>query len=162
MTQGVNTVVKLVGAELRINVPGDDLTRYRSRLLQLKRRAQDPQPAFDAFGEYMLGRIDMRFRRGGVPRWAPLAPSTIADKMRQGYGDKPTLVRTGRLRRSFRARTTKRTLQIINRRSRGGVSLYRVHQEGAPGANIPRRQMVAYGRTEQQRLSAIMRRHLTR
>ena len=38
---------------------------------------------------------------GGVP-WAPLAPSTIKDRIRRGYpGPRPKLVRTGDYRRSW-------------------------------------------------------------
>lgn len=37
----------------------------------------------------------------GQPRWRKLSPYTLREKQRLGYGSKPILERTGRLRRSY-------------------------------------------------------------
>jgi len=43
----------------------------------------------------------VRQRAGDGSAWAPLAPATIRDRIRQGYGPGPKLFRTGRLLRSY-------------------------------------------------------------
>jgi len=48
------------------------------------------------FGENFL-----RQRAGDGPAWAALAPATIRDRLRKGFGSGPILYRTGRLFRSY-------------------------------------------------------------
>lgn len=152
---GRNTTVKLLGGELRINIPGRAPRLMTDRAREIIDASEDLRPVFDEFGEYMLERIDKQFQYEGLPRrWKPLAPATIADKQRQGYGNRGMLQRTGRLRRGFRVKSTRRTLKIINRRSVGGVNLFAVHQKGTK--TIPARPMLVYSRVERTRLTKLI------
>lgn len=52
----------------------------------------------------MAPSIERNFEAGGRPReWKPLDPETIRQRVEQGYGTGPILVRTGRLKRSASA-----------------------------------------------------------
>ena len=42
----------------------------------------------------------------GIPKWVKLSPYTLREKQRLGYGGKRILQRTGRLRRSYSARSS--------------------------------------------------------
>lgn len=68
------------------------------------------EPAFEQIGEDLLGDFarNMLYEGGtfmtgvrGGSRWPPLAPSTIKEKQRLGYGAEPMLWRTGALARSL-------------------------------------------------------------
>lgn len=156
---GTNTTIKLLYGQLRVNVPGKVIRRAFTRNQEVMENVGDLRPLFDAFGDYMLERIDKRFRYEGLPkRWAPLAPATLRDKARQGYAGRGILQRTGRLRRGFRAVSTPRTLQIINRRSVRGVNLYQVHQHGT--RTIPARRMVDFGDVERKALRRFTARYV--
>ena len=79
-------------------------------------------------GEIMLEKYYDQFERGvdfnDIP-WKPLAPSTIARKLRLGYSDK-ILVETGGTRDSLRAVESATQVEITI----GGYSQY--HQETRP------------------------------
>jgi phage gpG-like protein len=65
-------------------------------------------PALENIGQDILDENMGNFAAAGgyyqMGGWAPLAPSTIADRLRKGYGEGPPLVRTALLRDSLTKR----------------------------------------------------------
>jgi len=78
--------------------------------------------------------------------WPPLSSKTLKIKRRLGYGDRPPLVRTGLMKRSFRQnlRNKDRTFILDN-----PTSYFPFHQLGAPEKHIPRRVMLKLDRRRQ-------------
>lgn len=80
-----------------------------------------------------------RFKKEESPsgkKWPLLTPATIEDKFDEGFGDKPILVRTGKLRDSIGKRKVGIYKQIITSR---GVVYARTHFHGDSTRGIPAR-----------------------
>jgi phage gpG-like protein len=71
--------------------------------------------------------------------WAPLAPSTVKEKLRLGYSTAPLGPRTGNLRNSFAPFSDKDTAGVGARAS-FGVDYAAIHEEGTD--KIPARPML--------------------
>lgn len=153
---GKTTVIKVVGGEVEYRFADNRKTDLVRKVEHFGQAVRDWSPVFQAFGPYMLRSISRNFEAEGRPgRWAPLRPATIRERIREGYGAGPILVRTGRLKRGFRFEARPRTFRLFNR-----VPYYPHHQYGAPRANIPRRQMVVLLRQDQAEFTKIARKHL--
>ncbi len=152
------TRVKLLGGEISFNLEGRGIEEWRGRLEGFRTRATNLQPVFDEFGRYMLGSIRRNFEAEGRPRkWQPLAPSTIQQRTRQGYGAGPILYRTGRLRHGFRVNTGSTFMRIVN-----DTPYYKYHQQDKrPGKTIPRRIMVVLLDQDKAQFTRIWRRYLS-
>lgn len=68
-------------------------------------------------------------------RWAPLSPSTV--KQKRKLGKSVPLVRSGNLRAGFSYEATRENVRLGNE-----VSYSKFHNEGSPGAGIPKRQLL--------------------
>jgi phage gpG-like protein len=80
--------------------------QLRKELGDMRDRAADVRPAWDALLTWWAARNVTNFQNAGKrwkKPWRPLAPATVADKMRLGY-PKDTLIRTGALRDSLSRR----------------------------------------------------------
>lgn len=78
----------------------------RHRVRGMRERAQDVTPAWDALLDWFAEQERRQWAGRGArwrDPWAPLAPSTLAEKHRLGYPLNP-LVRTTRLRTSLTQR----------------------------------------------------------
>lgn len=152
------TRVKLLGGEIQFNFEGRGIHEWRDRLEGFHTRATNLQPVFDEFGQYMLGSIRRNFEAEGRPRrWPALAPSTIQQRQRQGYGAGPILQRTGRLRRGFRVHTGTAFLRIVN-----DTPYYKYHQhDKRRGTKIPRRIMVVLLDQDKAQFTRILRGYLS-
>jgi phage gpG-like protein len=85
----------------------------------------------------LQGWVFSNFNAGGgrqSPGWTPLAPSTLAQKQRQGYSSRP-LIRTGHLRQSFRGFFDNDSAGVGSE-----VRYSRYHEQG--GRHLPRRSML--------------------
>lgn len=84
----------------------DGTKDLKRRLRGIERRIQNPERAWKSVGAYVSKSVRQQWTtrggRMGTP-WAPLAPSTVADKKRNGWPRTP-LVRTGDMRRGFTGR----------------------------------------------------------
>jgi phage gpG-like protein len=99
---------------------------------------RDMSPYFEAAVPALKERVEQTFDDEG-PGWQPLAPSTIAARVRAGYGSGPILQQTGALRRS----ATDDAEVNISRRGmtyRTTLPYAKTHQEGA--GRIPRRSFI--------------------
>jgi len=82
--------------------------------------------------------MDEQFRKEGRPKWSPLKPSTIQERIRLGYGKGPILQREGTLKRSLTTPGAKGHIREISKMSLvigtdlkiGKWNLARIHTEG--------------------------------
>lgn len=117
--------------------------KARRQLQAMRRRASDARPAWDTLLTWWVARNVTHFRNRGKrwkTPWAPLADSTLAEKLRLGYPPDP-LVRTGTLRRSL----TERPLGIERLRPHDmeagtGVGYASFHQGGT--SKMPARPLI--------------------
>lgn len=114
----------------RLTVRG--LSRRRSELEVIARRAKDFRPAMEAGGDAMMTFIDDRFRSETAPSgesWPDFDPATLRQRRQ---GNPKLLTKTGRLRNSRNYDATPKTL-------RWGMSAsYALpHQTG--GEDLPQR-----------------------
>lgn len=101
----------------------------------------------------------------GRGRWAPLAPRTLAERARLGFGPGPILVRTGALRAHVLAAPAKVTrrgstveLRIEPAPVVGGVPKYVYNALGT--STIPGRPMVALGPAAAAKVTSTISRQL--
>jgi len=88
----------------------------------------------------ILADVEENFETEGrlVGGWKPLAPSTVAGRMREGYGgEHPILQKTGALRKSFYS-TVFNTKAFISASS----PYFAFHQSRKPRTRLPRRAML--------------------
>lgn len=153
---GKNTVIKLMGVEIKLQFADDGTKQLTDKLERLRIAGNDFSPAFEEFDKtVMMPGIDRTFQQQGRPlRWQPLAEATVKDRIRKGYGGTfPILERTGALRRGFRSRVGKRSYAVFNR-----VKWYKWNQFGTP--TIPARPMVVVLVGQRRRFTEIARKHL--
>lgn len=107
----------------------------------------------------------------GRTKWAGLAPSTVQERIRKGYGGRhPILKRTGALERHVmttpaKVSTTARgaTLRIAPSPSVGGVRKYAILAKGGTtptGGRIPARPMIVIDKTGATKVSSAISRAL--
>lgn len=150
---GKHTVVKVVGGTLEYRFQDRKRTDFTDRLDRIGVKLTDWRPVFQQYGAYLLRSIDRNFQAQGRPsRWKPLAPATIRERLREGYGAGPILQRSGALRRSFRFEPRPRTLRVWNTKP-----YFIYHQQG--GEIIPQRQMVVVLRQDRGELTRLARKH---
>lgn len=115
------------------------------------RAISDLSPAWEKVGYRLQHDFAVQFEAEGgflstAPKWAPLKPSTIADRLRKGFGPGPILRRTGMLMASATIRgAAANVFEVGPDHVTVGTALpYAIfHQKGAPGAHIPQRKMIA-------------------
>jgi len=143
--------VKFFGGQLVIRVVGESpQEQYKKILKGLSERAKNMKPVMDAWGKYMLESIDRNFKAQGRPKWTRLAPATIADRKRKGFGSGPILQRTKKLRKSFRHVSTAVNMKIY------GIDYGIYHQKG--GAKIPQRIIVNLQAKDRAELTKLINR----
>jgi hypothetical protein len=103
----------------------------------------------------------------GRGRWRPLAPSTLAERKRLGFGAGPILVRTGALRDHVLATPAVVTtrgdtveLRIQPDPYVAGVKKYAALAVGDSGRNLPGRPMVAVGPAAATKITSTIQRSL--
>lgn len=83
---------------LQTNAKFDDL----ERLIDKISRPGNGQTRMISDGIRQRFQENFTRQASGVGNWAPLRPATVIDRQRKGYaGNRPILVRTGALRKSF-------------------------------------------------------------
>ena len=124
---------------LSFQVTGAQALQAKFRSIEIRGRDLSevwPQIA-DVIGLDMATQFEME----GDPKWKPLAPRTIAQRLRLGFGAGPILYRTGSLREAWSTETgqtreiTPTSLYIGPEK----VSYAKYHQSRLPRTRIPRR-----------------------
>ncbi|MEA2056478.1 MAG: phage virion morphogenesis protein [Patescibacteria group bacterium] len=111
-----------------------------SRLLKMKGKNLDNyKTPLKESADLILSDVSKQFRTEGnlSGGWEPLALSTLIGKARQGYGDKPILERTGKLKKSFYKKVSKKRAYVSS-----SSPYFGFHQSRAPRTKIPRRPML--------------------
>lgn len=146
-TKGLDRVFDAFGATM------DDVPKVLESIVPTIRAAH--RATFDTEGA------------AGRGAWAALAPRTLRDRRRLGYGPGPKLVRTGALRDhvlSTPAKVTRRgdttELRIEPDPDVGGVRKYRALALGRPEINLPGRPMVAVGPASARTITSALQRAL--
>lgn len=94
---------------LKIGYDRHEFDRVKRMIREMRERAEDVSPAWDALLTWFAEQnFEQWLSRGGRYRttWAPLAPSTKAEKFRKGLPLHP-LIRTGKLVNSLAHRPLK-------------------------------------------------------
>lgn len=156
---GKNTVARFLGGKITFRVSGSaDVDEFIKDLNGVAARSTDLSPALEAIGHYLMGSINRNFERGGRPnKWAGLAPSTIKDRARHGYGPTPILVRSGLLKNSLTVPGAPKQIFRVGPRSlKFGtrVKYYPYHQYGTD--TIPQRIMVTLQRQDRAQVGRII------
>lgn len=152
---GRNTLVRVLGGTVIINPMQSDMDLVERKLDNIQQRGKDLSEPLAQYGVFILQAIDKTFRAQGRPAWQPLAPSTIADRLREGYGAGPILQRDGSLRRGFKTTVRRRSLQLTN-----SMSYFPYHQYGGRDGRPPKRPMVVILRGHRARLTELIREHV--
>ncbi len=81
--------------EIVITVDDSELTEM---IAGLRGRLEDMSPVMKAIAHDMLHSVEENFEQEGRPKWKELAPATVKQREKEGYGGKhPILQRSGDL-----------------------------------------------------------------
>ncbi|MEE9117845.1 MAG: phage virion morphogenesis protein [Calditrichia bacterium] len=78
---------------------------------------KNTKPALEKAATRIIEHSTDMFDSGGrkiekFPKWKPLKASTVRDKQKKGFGNKPIMVRTGKLRSEFKKNVTPTLLTV--------------------------------------------------
>ena len=121
----------------------------------LAKRLSDLSPAMARIERNVEEAIARRFdeQSDGSSPWAHLAPSTVKDRARRGYGPTPILQRTGNLRRSVQGRHDRQSAEVGPRVAYAGF-----HADGT--TKIPKRDFLVLTEAEIVALEVLLVGHL--
>ena len=167
-----------------IEIKVDD-RQVQSMLKKLVAQASDLKPAMRAISQIMFDAVEENFAQGGRPKWTPLAPGTIAERMRKGTWPGQILVRSaGGLAASisahydatsatvgtnkpyaaihqFGGKTRPHTIRPKGKKAlawAGGKHPVKVVRH--PGSDIPARPFLTLAEDDKGEIIATMKRHL--
>lgn len=135
------------GADLlQLSISVDGVEVAHKRFTALVARVTNLAPAYEAIGDELRADFALNLTTGGgrYGPWAPLAPSTIAEKARKWPGA-PIMVRTGALAQSLASRSAPGNVSQISAMSAMfGTSIpYASFQHfGVPSRHLPARKLV--------------------
>lgn len=154
-TPGKNTVVKLVGCDVITQFTTTGEEQLIQKLDHFSAGSKDFSAVFMDFDVIMQASIQNNFKAEGRPQsWQPLALTTVARRIREGVGgEHPILVRSGKLKRGFKARIGKHSYAVYNK-----VFYFNYHQFGTP--NMPARPMVVMLKGLRSNFTELARKHL--
>ena len=111
----------MAGTKYQVRTYGANLVA--AHLRSLARRADNLRPAWPAVTRRAAAAYERSFDRQG-PGWAPLAPSTVRRRVREGYGGHgPILQRTGSYKDSV---TNPNDLHVVE--SDDGMVIHATHE----------------------------------
>ncbi len=135
--------------ELNITIEGEK--QLSRRLRKIGEGVKDFSPELKSVSQMLTGVFKGKVfdTKGAVLNdpWPPLAASTIREKRRLGYPTDP-LIRTGKMRGSFKKRVSPQEAEIWN-----ATKYFKYHQSRKPRHHLPRRVMMKL--TEDLKRSAI-------
>jgi len=112
-----------------------------SRILMMEyKKVTDFSTPLKQASKFIMADIEQNFvSEGGlVGGWKPLSASTVAGRLREGYGGQhPILQKTGRLRKSFYSNVSKSKALITS-----NSPYFPYHQSISPRTKLPRRAML--------------------
>lgn len=161
--------------DAQVRLDPEDYRRVIRRLNELQRDTEDLSPAMREVAAFLQERTLQSFDAESAPDskpWAPLAPSTLRQKRKEGYAD-TILQRTRNLRDSIHARSDYRSatagtneeyaaihqfggeIDIPARAAAAGFGSISAHT-----ITIPARPFLGFGPGDEDEIVDIIRRHL--
>lgn len=125
------------GFRLKFTIEGvPELSRIL--LTEYKKLTDFRKPLYRS-AELILADVERNFETEGslAGGWKPLAPGTVAGRIREGFGAHPILQKTGALRKSFYSKVDSKRAYISS-----FSPYYPFHQSRMPRTRIPRRPML--------------------
>ena len=126
-------------------------------------RGSDFGPIFERMADDVAARNRINFKSNGglVGGWKPLKPKSIRDKTRDGFGNRPPMIRSGRLYRSvakrpFDIEDIGKTKMVLGTSLRYAAP----HFYGAPKINLPARPYLVVSRDLIQKYAPDIKRHI--
>lgn len=145
-----------------ISIDAKDSGAYK-KIAAAARRGSDFGPIFERMADEIAARNKINFNSNGsmVGGWKPLKPKSIRDKARSGYGNRPPMIRSGKLYRSvtkrpFDIEQIGRTKMVIGT----GLKYAAPHFYGAPKINLPSRKYITVSRDLIQKYEPDIKRHI--
>lgn len=132
----------------------------------LAKRVKDFRPVWDEIEVILRKSTQSVFAsegRGGQFKWPPLKPSTILDRIRQGYSPTPMLVRSGRMKRGITQQGgehifNKRKLEMDFGTSVPYLIFHQMSREINPGkGKLPRRAVVVIDKKDVSQIIQVIR-----
>lgn len=153
--------INILGGELGVSYDGDGSRLALRKAQQIAHDAGNFTAAHNEAGRLFMTNIRRQYIAEGRPdKWAPLRPSTIAEKQRLGYGGRGILVRTGELKNSWRFTATNARMRVYNTKRVGRYNLAAIHENGVPRNNLPARKQTQITPEFRRRIFRVYRRHL--
>jgi len=123
---------------LKLSISLEGEKKLSRVLLGLTTKMKDFRKPLRNASNLILKDIKINFETEGglVGGWAPLKPSTIAGRIREGFNAGPILQRTGRYKQSFDSIVSPNKAIIGS----FGVDYHKYHQSKRPRTRLPRRQ----------------------
>lgn len=149
------------GGFILVEISGGEQFAIRARQLATwGMSVQSLEPAWQQVGEDFLGDFALNMVASGglfgrASRWPPLAPSTIREKARLGYGEMPPLWRTGTLAASLAEKGAAGNILQAGPSSLvvgTSINYARYHQDGT--SRMPARQIVGISWTRRSGIIA--------
>ena len=122
---------------IEATISGRSIQEVTRRLDRFQAAMEDTTPANRQASIAMYGWLIRNYDREGaaIGGWAPLAPSTIAEKKK--IGKEKMLVRSGAMRQSFVPFYTRDNAGVGSE-----LSYAKAHEDGGPSRNLPARPML--------------------
>jgi len=93
------------------------------------------KPAMKDVGDRLIKEYEGNFDRQSTTErkaWKPLKASTVAQRLSQGFGSSPILVRSGKLKKSFFKKVKRLSVLVSNKKD-----YFKYHQLGGKVKNRP-------------------------
>lgn len=124
-------------------------TQLSRRLRIISSSIKDWTPAFEDTADalvkvFSVDAFDTEGQAFDEP-WAALKPRYAARKAREGYGDKPILVKTGKMQKAFQSLAKTDYAQVWN-----STAYFKYHQSNQPRSKLPRRVMMKLAEDQRQ------------
>jgi len=150
------------GMSFGMNVEGEQ--QFLVGLQTILRKVKDIRPLAKPYDWVLRKSVGSRFESEGAQkeRWAALAPSTVADRIRRGFpGEHPILVRTGDLLRSLILRSHGRHILEAHKQyvDYGSTVSYAVYPQTGT-SRMPRRAMILVTASDLNQLVRFTRMHV--
>jgi len=139
---------------LRLKWRIEGVTELGRILHKMQRKVTDFKEPLWKSSKLVLADIERNFDTEGslVGGWKKLAPSTVAGRIRAGYGgEHPILQRTGALKRSFYAYVDSKKAIVSSK----GIHYYKYHQSRLPRTNLPRRAMLVLTKQTRENIQRV-------
>lgn len=144
---------------ITIDISGDK--QVNRELLRVGERAGDARPAFSVIADILMDETAEQFATQGAHAsggWQPLAPSTVREKQRAGFGARGILERTLALEKSLTMRGDANQILEIERDGMTFGTSLRYGEYHQLGRGVPQRRPVELTEDARRRIVKVLQR----